>query len=175
MKKVLLVFLAACGGGQGGGLGTGPISQAQAESECQAVCQKDIDCGVETDLASCVARCAQDFVGWARGDAVSTIFDCVLAAPCGTSDGECLGDVLPLAIHEQWEAGCRSELAACLDPQQIDFACEVSPSPLDEEIGIFRFIAPAIMEDIIACLDAPDCEARLTCVENVLETNNINF
>ena len=89
----LAFVLAACGGGSGGGLGTGPIEQAEAEELCRADCQRDIDCGEEFDLESCTARCADDVVGWARADAVQTIFECTAALACGQTDDGCQRDL----------------------------------------------------------------------------------
>lgn len=172
----VMMAAATCGGGSGGGIGgTGPITQAQADQICMDVCAKEVECGSETDVESCIPTCADDFVGWARADAVQTLASCFIAAPCGTGDDECLASIQPLPIHEEWEAGCRSELAACLDQTDIDAACEVSPDPGDNDIGFFRFIAAPIMEEIIDCLAAPDCTARLDCIQGVLEVNGINF
>lgn len=173
-KLALAVVLTACGGGSGGGIGgTGPITQAQADEVCRGICEHEVECGTEIDVESCIPSCADDFVGWARADAVQTLANCFTATACGTSDDSCIGLVDPLAIHEEWEAGCRTELAACIDPNQIEEACSVQSD--GGEGGLFRFIAPAIMEDIIACLDGADCEARLTCIEQVLDVNGVDF
>ncbi len=176
MRKLVIAMMvaAACGGGSGGSLGTGPITQAEAEEVCTADCQREIDCGNEQELAACVTNCTQDMVGWARADAVDTIFSCTAALGCDASDDECLDDVLPLPIHEEWEAACRSDLGGCLEPTEIEGVCEVSPVG-DSDAGFVRFIAPEIVEDMIDCLAGPACEERLGCLENVFATHNIDF
>jgi hypothetical protein len=179
MRTVLvLAVVAACGGGgSGGGGGTGAIGQADAEELCSADCQRDIDCGTETnDLATCTQNCASEFVGWARADAVDEIFTCFAELACGENDDACAAGVEPLAIHEEWEAGCLSELAECIPPDEIQVACSASPiAGESDDAGFWRFIAPEIMEEVIACLDEAVCDDRLTCVEGVLELHNINF
>jgi len=180
MRNLALVILvvAACGGGSGGGsvFGTGPITDEQADEICTADCQHDIDCGSGNDLASCVAGCKEDVVGWARADAVDAVFDCQLALECNASDDACLGLVDPLAIHEEWEAACRTDLAPCAEtPGELDGFCEVSPSPADDEIGFVRFIAPPIVEEMIDCLPLPACDARLDCLQSVFASHNIDF
>ena len=128
--------MAACGGGSGGGGGTGAIDQAGAEEACRGDCQHDFDCGTETDVEACVSSCAAEFVGWARADAVEIIFDCFAALECNANDDACQNNVSPLAIHEEWEAGCKTELAACVDPAEIDAACSASPIPgASDDVG----------------------------------------
>ncbi len=169
------MVVAACGGGSGGSLGTGPITQAEAEEVCSADCQHDIDCGSTEPIADCIAGCTADMVGWARGDAVDAIFECSAALACDASDDVCLSEVEPLAIHEEWETACRADLAECLEPAEIEGVCEVSPSATDEDAGFVRFIAPVIVEEMIDCLAAPACQARLDCLQNVFATHNIDF
>lgn len=175
MKKLALMILVACGGGSGGSFGTGPVSQAQAEDICTAECQHDIDCGNETDpLAACVADCAADMVGWARADAVEEVFTCSAALECNASDDECLLGVQPLAIHDEWETACRADLGACFDtPEETDSLCEVSAG--SDDIGFIRFIAPAIIEEMLDCVDGSDCNTQLTCLQAVFESHNIDF
>jgi hypothetical protein len=124
---VLGFGLVACGGGSGGGSGTGAIGQAEGEELCTIDCQKDIDCGLESDLASCVQSCTEDFVGWARADAVRTIFNCVAELPCGAGD-----DTEDLAVCEstlgEGDAGLftliapeiMEEILTCLDEAICD-------------------------------------------------------
>jgi hypothetical protein len=169
----LLVVLAACGGGEGGGLGVSrAITADEATPLCMADCQHDIDCGDTNELALCTQSCVEDFVGWARADAVDTFLSCSAMLTCDAVDDTCGANIQPLAIHNEWEAGCRANLAACID---VQLACEVSPDPANTEVGIFRFIAPEIMPDLIACLGVGDCQTQVDCVGMQLELHNINF
>jgi hypothetical protein len=167
--------LAACGGGKGGAPGSGALTAETAEPICRQGCEHDVTCGNESDVELCVTDCIAEVVGWARGDAFDTLSDCAAALECGANDDQCLQEVQPLPIHEEWEARCRTDLAACIDPSQIDAACEVSPSASSDDVGFFRFIAPEVMEEIIACLDLADCTMRLDCVQAELEEHGINL
>ena len=173
LSTLLLSLVAACGGGgSGGGLSTAAITLEQATPLCMADCQHSIECGSGDNLAFCVQNCTDDFVGWARGDAVDTLLECTAAQECTAVDEACLLDVRPLAIHEEWEVGCRANLASCID---VELLCEVSPSTIDGEIGLVRFIAPELMPDIIACLGTGACREQLDCVSAELEAKGINF
>jgi hypothetical protein len=172
----LAFVLAACGGGSGGGSGTGAIGQAEAEEYCRADCQRDIDCGTETnDLETCTQNCAGELVGWARADAIQEIFECFADLACDANDDACAAGVDPLPIHEEWEAGCIAKFTECI-PDEVEVACSASPIPGEiDDAGFWRFIAPEIMEEVIACLDEPTCEGGLDCVTAVLEANNIDL
>lgn len=167
------MFLAACGGG---GAGTGALSADQAQGICEQSCEYEASCGTEDDVAGCTTDCVDQVVGWFRADAAQSLVDCQSELACTAEDDQCLLDVEPLAIHEEWEQKCRAQLAECApDPTQLDEACEVSPDPANDDIGFFRFIAPEIMAELIDCLDGADCNARLTCVQASLDAHGINF
>lgn len=122
------------------------------------------------------SSCVAEISGWVRGDAAEIIFECFAGLACGENDDACASLVEPLAIHEEWEGRCRTAMATCVEtPDQLDGLCEVSPSPTSDDIGIFRFIAPPIMEEIIDCMDAADCNARITCVQTVLDAHNVDL
>ena len=179
MRLALATFMVAtaCGGGSGGGsvFGTGPITDAQAEEVCTADCQHDIDCGSTQDLATCVTDCKQEMVGWARADAVDTIFDCQIANACDAGDDECLDLVQPLAIHNQWETECRANLGECAPtPEDLDGICSAT-STGDGDAGFIRFIAPPVIEEMLDCLPLPACDARLDCLQGVFQSHNIDF
>lgn len=166
------MILMACGGGNGGGLGSDAITAAEAEPFCAADCQRDFDCGDGTDVATCTSSCVAETAGWARGDAVETIFDCFAGLACGENDDQCALLVEPLAIHNEWETGCRAQLTACFtEPADAEVFCEVSPG--GDEIGFFRFVAPEIISEMITCLDGADCTARQTCLSGVFEAHNL--
>src|SRR5688500_6413562 len=110
---VVLVTAACGGGGSGGGLSSRAITAEEATPLCMADCQHDIDCGSMQDLALCTTECVEGFAGWARGDAVDTFIDCASALDCAASDDSCGALVLPLPIHEDFEAMCRANLVAC--------------------------------------------------------------
>jgi hypothetical protein len=169
-----IILMAACGGGSGNGAGTGPVTAEQAQDLCETDCQHNIDCGSGQDLASCTTDCVEDSVGWARADAMETIIECNAALACDASDDQCLLEVQPLAIHEAWETACRRDLATCLaEPADAEGICEVSP--VSEDVGFVRFIAPAIVDEMIDCLGAADCTARQSCLSATFEAHNIPF
>src|SRR5436190_19916616 len=115
MRSAWMVLLVgACSGGSGGGLGHAAITAEEAQPLCMESCQHDIDCGSGNDLASCTTSCVDDFVPWARGDAVKAIIDCRVALACTENDDHCLLLVEPLEIHHQWEDACRANFATCV-------------------------------------------------------------
>jgi len=168
---IAMIVAAACDGGSGGSSGTMPITEAQAEEVCTTKCQGAIDCGSGQELGACVTSCMQIIVGWARADAVDAVFSCTAALACDASEDACIDDVLPLAIHHEWERRCRAELAECLEPAEIEGLCEASPG--SGNFGI-RFISPPIIEEMIDCLAAPECETRFACLQDVFATYNID-
>jgi hypothetical protein len=168
----LMVMAVGCGGGSGG-LGTGAISAAQVEPLCAADCQHSIDCFGEDELAECTMDCVDSLAGWARGDAVETLLACSIALPCEESDDVCLLEVEPLAIHQEWEDKCRSTLVTC--GVDLDAACEVTATAENEAAGFYRVMEPALMEELIDCLDGVDCTARLQCSQSVLEAHGLRF
>ena len=170
----MVLFVVGCGG-SGGSLGSDAISQSDAEGFCTPDCQQQIDCGTETDLASCVSGCTADMVGWARADAVETVFECTAALACGADDDPCLLEVQPLAVHDEWETACRANLGTCLEPQDVEALCEVTGSVETDDLGFVRFIAPDIVEEMIDCLDGSACGTQLGCVEAVFANHNIDF
>jgi hypothetical protein len=165
-----LVFLAACGGGDG--TSTRAITTDEAEELCRLDCQHDADCGTEDDVELCVTGCAGEIDGWVRVDAAETIFECFAALACGEIDDGCVLEVEPLAIHQEWEDGCRSVLAPSCPEFDVEM-CEVSTS--FDEAALWRVVAPEIMQEIIDCLDAADCTARLGCIEGVITQYGIDF
>jgi hypothetical protein len=181
MKRLSLLLMAiawACGGGGGNRLGPGAISESQAEPICRDYCEFEVACGREIGVEECVDDCVGDVAGWARGDAVQTFFECAVSVGCTGNDDACLDDIQPLAVHQQWETACRAQLgvaAQCLSREEEDVICEVSPNPADDDIGFVRLIAPPIVEEMIACLNGADCEARINCLIATFERYNIDF
>jgi hypothetical protein len=169
MRNILVgaLLLAACGGD--GGSSTRAITTAEAEALCRTDCQHDFDCGNETDVDLCTSSCADEIDGWVRLDAAEVVFECFAALECSASDDGCILEVEPLAIHEEWEDGCRSVLApSCPD---FDAAiCEVSGGE-----AAWMVVAPEVMQQFIACLDGADCGARLACIEGLIEQYGIDF
>lgn len=167
-------LLAACGGDSPG---TGPVSPADAEAGCSAMCQRDIDCGNETDpLAVCTADCVADTGDWLRADAFEAITDCIAALACGASDDPCLEECVPTAAHTSYETACRERFAACVEtPSQLDGLCEVTPSQASGD-GENCLITPAIMSELTDCFAAgADCATMQNCLLAVAETHGLDF
>lgn len=160
----------ACGGGDGN---TGPLTEADATALCERGCTYDIMCGSEQTQADCVSDCVMELSGWVRADAYESLIECQEGVACDDNDGEdaCFLMVEALPIHHEWEEGCKTQLAGCSDID-VTTDCDVDS---ERDSGLFRFIAPAIMEEFIDCLDAADCEARLTCIQTVAAKYNIDF
>lgn len=170
----LWLFAIACGGG--GGADSGALTAPQAEAVCEQRCAYQVSCGREDDVESCTPRCVVDLVGWMRADAAAALADCLVSQPCTEDDDQCLFEgVGPLAIHQAWEDACRSQLVGCVDPMLLEGMCEVTPDRANNAPALFRFIAPEIMTELVACLDGADCTARLTCVEDTIEAHGIDF
>ena len=134
-------------------------------------CQHDFDCGDETDVELCTTGCAGEIDGWVRLDAAELIFECFAALACDVSDDGCVLQVEPLAIHQEWEDGCRAVLAPSCTDFDVEF-CEVSGA---SDSALWRVVAPEIMQEVIACLDAADCTSRFACIEGVITQYGIDF
>lgn len=173
-SSMIVIALAACGGGSGGG-GTNQVTPEQADALCTRGCNHIVTCGGSSTLPECVADCTGDTQAW-RQDALLTLVDCLETQMCSDAPEACFAEIDPLPIHEEWETKCRAQLATCVtDPTQLDGFCEVNPDPANPEVGFIRVIAPAIMNELIACLDQPDCTTRQTCLQSVADAHNINF
>jgi hypothetical protein len=164
--SVLIALLVGCGGGDGGDP-TRAITAEEARPLCEATCQhRIVDCGqLGDDLASCTAECVDESAGLFRRDAFEAFYECAAALPCEESDDPCLRFVEPLPIHLEWEAACRTNLAACNDFEPA--FCDIA----SDETGVVRLLAPDIVSELIACLDGSGCEPQLDCLSAVFEAH----
>ena len=161
-----LLATTACGDD---GLGPEAITAAQSKPLCEADCKHDIACGASDDLAGCTTKCIAELtILKFRGDAAEALFACTLPLACDAKDDACELEIEPLAIHEQWETKCRASLATCSDLAPL---CEVTPTGKDDDVAVLRFTAPEAMTQLIKCLDATTCGARIECITEVLPVN----
>lgn len=173
-----MVLVAACGGGSGGGLSSAAISAEDAEVICTADCEHEAACGDTQGIALCTESCMDDMVGWARGDAVQEVFECRNALACDESDDACVLLVEPLAIHREWETTCRAQLPSCFTTTaELDAFCQVDPPTPGQtgDVGLWRIIAPEVMEDLIGCLVGTDCQTQDDCIAAQFEIHGINL
>jgi hypothetical protein len=170
MKRfMVIVGLAACGGGGG------PASESEVREGCQKICTRDVACAIEgegQELDACVADCTDDLGGWPRADAFGDLTECIADLPCDGREETCLGQISRLPIHDEWEDACRANLLQCEEQGVNEAVCTLEG---DEEAALLRLISEPIMEDMIDCMDAADCGARLDCIDAVFETNGIDL
>lgn len=157
----------ACGSD---GPGSGPATFSSAQGPCEQLCEAEIRCGNPETLGECTAECQSEVDGWVRQDALETISDCLSALECTADEDQCLAMVPPLSIHEEWRDACLQQLGTC-DGIDGDI-CAIDPGSGDE--GIIRLFAPVVVEEMIACLDAADCVARLQCIQGVFAKYGID-
>lgn len=163
----LLLSFAACGGDRG----TGPLSESQAREICRDGCEFDAACGqIPADgIEDCVRRCGTDGAGFVREDAAFELSDCVMSLGCDAPNASCFDELEPLEVHRRWEERCGVQLAqAC--GQDHDDLCNVDPLEGDAFNNLVLVATPSVVEDMIACLDLADCEARVTCFDDVIES-----
>lgn len=171
----MLVIVVGCGGGAG----TGPLTADEAEGVCTRICERDIECGdTSQTLEMCTASCVADVSGgWLRADAFEAIGECSVALACGADDDVCLRECAPTATHEEYEAQCRSALAACVaNPSELDLICETTPMPgVDgDDLGYYCLVTPSVLEEMIGCIpDGVACAAGASCLQAVLERHGL--
>lgn len=158
----------ACGSD---GPGTGPATFASAQDSCEQLCEAEIACGNPETLGECTADCQSEVDGWVRQDALETVADCLAGLECTADEDQCLAMVPPLAVHEEWRDRCLQDLATC-DGIDGDI-CSITPGS-GGDAGIIVLFAPVVVEEMIACLDAADCVARLQCIQGVFAKYGID-
>jgi hypothetical protein len=161
---LLAVVLAACDGGGGGS--TGPIDQATADDQCTAVCERELECDPEVDVEQCVEDCIGPSVGSIREDVFVDVMECRATLACDGNAEDCLS-CSPTSSHQTYEAACREAAAECLEPDEVDESCEVTPDDTGE-LGYLCVFAPVVMDELTACFDEPDCVAIGECLQAVL-------
>lgn len=171
------LFLLACGGG---GLGSGPVSEADAEEYCNMGCTHDEECGnleVGETVESCTTECVDAVSGVYRGDALQSIAECVSGLECTANDDMCFEQIDPLGVHEDWEARCREVMPTLcqLPATEVDGYCEVTPDASSDNSGFISVLAAPIVEDLTACFDEATCEALQTCQQAVFEQYGIGI
>jgi hypothetical protein len=173
MRACLVLLSLGLAAGCGSDPGPEPITPAQAEDLCTQSCSFDVECDAK-DLASCVTDCVTDVGTWARHDAIATIADCRDSLTCDDDTDACLERVKPLAYHRAFETRCREALVDCVGII-IETDCAVEYNVESDDIGFFRFMSEPVIRDLTTCMDAADCDARLTCIDDVFVARNINL
>lgn len=174
-KAVLLALVvAACGGSN-----TGPISTETAEGACGDICQHDLACDATSTqtLEQCTADCVGDVAGAYREDAVLAIASCLTELACTADDDACLAECEPTSSHDRYEERCRERGAECgATPDQLDGLCEVTPMPASSgDDGLLCLLVPAVVDDLRACFDEPDCATLETCFDRVLAAHGVDL
>lgn len=172
----VMAIVVAC---SGGGASTGPATYDSALGPCRADCEQRFTCNPDRGgtVEECAMECAMEVAGWVRDDVVQTVLECGAALPCDASDDQCLDDVQPLAVHRRYETECRAAMATCFeqDPAaELTALCEVDPGG-PGDAGIVRIFAPVVVEALIDCFAEATCEARFTCIDDVVAQFGISF
>lgn len=174
LLSTLSLTLAACGGDS---LGSDAVTAAQAEDPCRTGCEHEAECSDDPayDLEGCVDDCVADTSGWVRGDALEALADCVADQACDASESSCQSSCEPLAEHDAYETACRATFADCLDAEELEGVCSVTPSGTSDA-GMFCLVAPAIIEEMTACFDdGAACGVALECLQGVLEAHGVDL
>lgn len=155
--------LAGCGGDDHG---TGPLTATAARELCRVGCEYDASCDPAVNVEACTSACGTVGAGYLREDAAFALSDCKASLACTEDDDVCVEKIEPLDVHHRWEERCGTQLAAACDVSHDDM-CNVDPTEGEDHNALVTMAAPAVVEELIACLDLADCEARLTCVNAV--------
>jgi hypothetical protein len=142
-----------------------------AQSACESGCAWDVDCN-GTDLQECIDDCVADAEGWIRQDALEEFQGCVAKLTCDDNPDDCGAYVKPLDVHVAFSEKCTAQLAECEMPAELD--CTVDFDPDDYDAGAVRFATPEIVDELSACLDGADCDARTSCMLDVYATYNVH-
>ena len=155
MKKITLFalclqVLTGCGGGD-------YISAA----DCQALCDKNLECDSGTNVTECVAECEQAKL-LIRGAVFDAMTDCVLDLPCNSPQGEaCLQDAMSKA-----SSGASDGLIRAMCEKQIDCAggtAEMTVSAAKLEAGEYLEYLNAFKSSVLSCITG--CVNNLSCAD----------
>lgn len=164
MKKIMLFALGlpllwGCGGGD-----------YVSEADCQALCDKNLECDPATNLTECVAECEQA-KQVIRGAVFDAMTDCVLDLPCNSDQGEaCLQSAMNKA-----PSGSADGLIRAMCQKQIDCAggtgqmtVSACVAAVKAEAGEYLQYLNAFKSTVLSCLS--NCVSKLSCAD--LEQDN---
>jgi len=162
---VLAGAASGCGGSQGGAAGD-PLSDDEARTLCEDICDHFVACGWATDLTACIADCRADS-GMFRGQGYRDWGECLIAASCDdTSAGEaCYVDVVGSLdtrdVHEEYGTRCAALAETCPDV--------VLPSGVCDLDQVLLFSDDYMQTSVLPCFDLA-CASVAACLEeNVLD------
>jgi hypothetical protein len=164
MSKIIffvlcLSFLLGCGAGD-----------YISEADCQALCQKNLECDPETNLAECEADCEQSKL-LIRGAVFDAMAECILDLPCNSDQAEaCLDGAMSKA-----PSGASDGLLRTMCQKQIDCAggtvdmtVSACVSAAKAQAGEYLEYLNAFKSTVLSCLSS--CVSKLSCTD--LEDDN---
>jgi len=159
MKKIMLfavfsALLCGCGGGD-----------YISEADCQALCDKNLECDPDTNVTECVAEC-EEAKQLIRGAVFDAMTDCVLDLPCNSEQGEaCLEAAMAKA-----PSGASDGLIRTMCQKQIDCAggtgemtVSACVAAAKEQAGEYLEYLNAFKATVLSCLSS--CVSKLSCTD----------
>lgn len=156
---VAVLGMVACGGESAPT--ADPVSRSAAVDGCTTDCERQIDCGVELALETCVDFCADHAAGRQRADYFDGWVECREAAACG--DTTACEVCEPTPDHRIFETRCRAKFSSCgFDTEALDGICVHGQSSRYElcELSV------DILREMTACMTG-DCAQAANCLDRV--------
>ncbi|MBX3160043.1 MAG: hypothetical protein KF773_29005 [Deltaproteobacteria bacterium] len=168
MRPLPLLYFTALfvTGGCDDKITTGTGSLAETRSACAQGCAWESDCNL-ADFDLCVDQCVEDAAGWERQDALAAENACIARLSCDEDPDDCGAYVEPLPEHLAFAQKCTAAIAACGAEDDVD--CSVTFDPDDPDAGLVRYMTPAVVAQLSACLDAADCTDVVDCIDDVYD------
>ena len=151
---ICLPILAGCGAGD-----------YISDVDCNALCQKNLECDSGTDVTECVAEC-EEVKLLIRGAVFDGMTDCVLDLPCNSEqDQACLDSAMSEA-----PSGASDGLIRTMCKKQIDCAggtAEMTVSACvtatKAQAGEYLEYLNAFKSTLLSCLSS--CVGKLSCTD----------
>lgn len=166
LASLAVLALVACGAD---GRSSDPLTPAENRVQCEQLCEHELACDPDVLRDLCLGACTWEHAGffwtWMRGDVAMELYECLIERPCEVrlSEYSCPDTAQPLPEHDEYDTLCRARQGECTLTGG-EFPCA--------EQSYFLAIPPAVVEELIDCLDQP-CELVAPCLSAVRQAHGI--
>jgi len=152
---ICLALVAGCGGSD----------DYVSDADCEALCDKNLECNPDTNVTECVTECEQ-LKQLIRGEVYDAMAACTLDLPCESEQiGACLEDATDLAPE-----GASDGLMRAMCKKQLDCSGATGEMTVSECVDQAKVQAAdylqyfnAFKSSVLSCLS--DCVSDLSCAD----------